>query len=365
MSALSVRKRAPSVTAPASAPHGAPRAIAHAVVSNADSRDLSVFRLDAEGGLTLVDTVPVEGTAMPLALSPERTRLYVALRSTPYRVLSFALDRRSGALRRLGEAPLPDSMAYLSTDRTGRFLFAASYGGGLVSVNAIDADGVAGDVRQVVATGPKSHSIVSTPDNRHVYAAVLGDDAWLRFAFDPVTGRLGEPAARTVALPARSGPRHAVFSADGRLAYLIDELDGGLHVVACDGDAASPPAERIVQTVSILPDGFDTLDGPWGAELRMTPDGRFLYASERRSSTLAGYRIEPATGHLSRIGTWPAEPHPRGFGIDPSGRYLIAAGQLSHRLRVYRIGAADGGLTPLGVHRAGDNPNWVEIVAID
>ncbi|MBN3724733.1 lactonase family protein [Burkholderia sp. Ac-20379] len=337
----------------------AAQAATYAYVSNADSGTISVLRLDTgTGAVTPVDTVPVNGTVMPMTLSPDHLRLYAGVRSQPYRVLSFAVNPLDGHLAELGQAPLANSMPFLSTDLTGRWLFSASYDGALLAVNAIGADGVAGAVRQTIPTGPKAHAILPAPDNRTVFASVLGADAWLKLGFDAGTGELTLDPKPAYALPPKSGPRHFRFSPDQRFIYLIDELDGKLHVLAFDRehDRVKP-----VQTVSIVPPGFGNAT-PWGADLHLTPDGRFLYASERTSSTLATWRVDRATGHLTRIATTPTEKQPRGFAIDPSGRYLLAVGQLSTSLRTYRIDARNGALTPLGETPVGKGANWVEIV---
>ncbi|WP_133645904.1 lactonase family protein [Paraburkholderia flava] len=337
-------------------------AATYAYVSNADSRDISVFSVDtSDGKLTNVETVPVDGTVMPMALSPDHHRLYAALRSTPYRVVSFAIDPLNGKLIELGRAPLAESMAYVSTDATGRYLFSASYGGNLLAVNAIGSNGVAGDVLQTIKTGPMAHAIRLSPSGRYAFASVLGADAWLRLPFDASTGKLTENADPAYRLPEKSGPRHFVFSANGRFAYLIDELDGKLHVLSL---THSDDTVKPIQVISILPEHFSG-DKPWGADVHLTPDGRFLYASERTSSTLAVYRVDPASGKLTRIGTYPTEKQPRGFNIDPSGRYLLAVGQLSPTMSVYRIEPKSGHLEAIGKYPVGKGANWVEIVTYD
>lgn len=337
----------------------ATQAATYAYVANADSADISVFRLDqASGALAPVQTLAVGGTVMPMALSPDHHALYAALRSKPYQVLTLAINPADGRLTLRKSSPLAESMAYLSTDHTGRYLFSASYGGNLLAVNNIDANGVVGEVRQIIKTGPMAHAIKSAPDNRYVFASVLGADAWLRLKLDAKSGQLQPDPAPAYALPAKSGPRHFVFSPDQRFAYLIDELDGKLHVLAFDPvtDTAKPR-----QTVSILPPDFRG-DKPWGADLHLTPDGRFLFASERTSSTLAAFRVNKKSGQLTRIGTWPTEKQPRGFNIDPSGRYLLAVGQLSTQMSVYRIDSHSGALKTIGQYPVGHNPNWIEMV---
>ena len=340
----------------------AAEAATYAYVSNADSGSISVLRLDtASGALTPVETVEAGGTVMPMALSPNHLWLYAGIRSQPYRVLSFALNPLDGRLTELGSAPLAHSMPYLSTDATGRYLFSASYDGNLLAVNTIGADGLVGPVRQTVPTGPKAHAILPAPDNRVAFASVLGADAWLRLRFDAGTGELTLDDAPAYALPPKSGPRHFRFSPDQRFVYLIDELDGKLHVLAFDRehDRVKP-----VQTVSILPPGFGA-QTPWGADLHLTPDGRFLYASERTSSTLATWRVDRASGRLTRIAPTPPAQQPRGFAIDPSGHYLLAVGQLSTSLRVYRIDTRSGALAPLGEAPVGKGANWIEMVDFD
>ena len=113
-------------------------------VSHAESGDIHVLQLEeASGALQTLQQVEVGGTVMPLALSPDRRVLYAARRSEPLAVLSFAIDAKRGVLSLLGEAPLPHSMACITTDRSGRWLFSASYGGNLVAVSPIGAEGMA------------------------------------------------------------------------------------------------------------------------------------------------------------------------------------------------------------------------------
>lgn len=328
-------------------------------VSNSDSEDISVFRIDdQEGVLAAVQTVPVGGKIMPMALSPDRRRLYAALRSQPWCVVSFAIDPLDGRLAELGRAPLAASMAYIATDAAGRYLLGASYGDNLLAVNRIGNDGVGGEVQQIVGTGPNAHAIRTSADNRFAFAALLGADQLLRLDFDASTGQLAERATPAWTLPPGSGPRHFVFSADERFVYLLGELDGKLHALTFD---RTHGAVEPMQSVSILPPDFHG-GQPWGADLHLTPDGRFLYASERRSSTLAAFRVDAATGQLARIGTWDAPRQPRGFNIDPSGRYLFAVGELSPAMSVYRIDAQTGALCETGQCAVGKGANWVEVV---
>ncbi|MBY8857911.1 beta-propeller fold lactonase family protein [Nocardia sp. CA2R105] len=328
-------------------------------VSNAGSAEISVLRLEDDGALKPVQTVDTAGAVMPLTTGPGHRHLYASLRSEPYSVVCYEIDSGTGELTEQARVRLPDNMAYLSTDRHGRFLFAASYSGNVVSVNPIGPDGIVGSEPSVVlATPPHAHSVVVDPSNRYLFAASLGGDVLLQYLFDQVTGVpiLNVPP-RVPTLPG-AGPRHLVFHPDGRWVYVANELDGTVGGYEFDtGTGCLTP----IGTYSAIP---EECAEPWAAEVRLTPDGRYLYVSERRSSTLAGFRVAADTGALEPLGHTATETCPRGFDIDPSGRYLLAAGQESDALTVHAIDPDTGALTICGRQELGRDPNWVEIVEL-
>ncbi|MGQ2994910.1 lactonase family protein [Variovorax sp.] len=327
-------------------------------VANADSQEISVLALDRDKGtLAPVQTLAVGGTVMPMAVSHDKRLLYAALRSQPFRVATLAIDAATGRLQKLGEAPLADSMANIDLDASGRWLFAASYQGGKISVNAIGKDGTVGAIQQLVQTAPNAHAIHADANNRFVLATSLGGDNLSAWRFDAEKGLLSPndpPLTRTAA---QAGPRHFVWDRAQRHLYLLDELDAALHVYAWDAERGTLKLE---QSTTTLPAGF--AGKPWAADLHLTPDGRHLYASERTSSTLSAFRVDAASGRLQPLGQTPTEKTPRGFAIDSSGRYLIAAGQESHGLTLHTIDPATGALGTAQRLAVGKNPNWIEIV---
>src|SRR5262249_51849132 len=159
-------------------------------------------------------------------------------------------------------------------------------------------------------------------------------------------------------LKPKAGPRHFVYHPNGKLVYVIGELDGTVYVF--DYNAATGDLKQ-KQAISARPPGFT--GKPSAADLHIKPERKFLYGSERTSSTLAGFSVDPAAGTLTAIGSVPTEKQPRGFNIDSTGRYLLAVGQLSHGLSSYSIDPASGKLTKLKEYPMGKNPNWSESVA--
>jgi 6-phosphogluconolactonase len=250
-------------------------------------------------------------------------------------------------------------MAYISTDNTDRWLLSASYPGHMLSVSPIDDDGVAGDAHEMLPAGRNAHAIRADASNRFVLNTSLGDDIVQQHRFDAATGALTPNDPSSVEVRPGAGPRHFVFHRDGRHVYLLNELDGSVYVF--DYDAATGTlSER--QIVDARPPGFT--DKPSAADLHETPDGRFLYASVRTSSTLAAFAIDPETALLTPAGHFDMPRQPRGFQIDPSGHYLLCAGQLSHTLAVYAIDAESGALEKLSEQSMGQGPNWIEVVSL-
>jgi len=126
-----------------------------------------------------------------------------------------------------------------------------------------------------------------------------------------------------------------------------------------------PGAPRVPVGSSNAAPPRNTDNDIWAADIHMTPNGRFLYISERTGSTLEGFSVDGASGQLVRLGSTPTERQPRGFAIDPSGKFLVASGEKSDTLSVYAIDQASGALQLLNRYPAGKGANWVEIVGFD
>lgn len=329
-------------------------------VSCSDTCDIAILAFDTQtGAARLTGRVKVPGAdaspgSLPLAVSPDGRVLYAGLRTPPYPVTSFAIGP-GGSLSAIGRGVLADSMCYLTVDTTGRALLSASYPGAKIAVNPIGRDGVAGDPSQVIATPPKAHCAVLDPANRFLSVASLGGDAILSQAFDAATLRLAPAVTIVARTRPGAGPRHIVFGQGGRILYVVNELDGSIGVFARDA-ATGALAER--QTVSLLAAGVTEAAS---ADIHLTPDGRYLYASERLSHTLSGFAVDPADGTLTPCCRVASEETPRGFRIAPGGRFLLCAGMTSGRLGIYAIGA-DGSLARQGAVDVGIGANWVEIV---
>jgi len=373
-----------AVTALASLAGGAPvLAGTFVYVSNAEDGDIGVYSMQPDGALSQQARAPAAKVVMPMAVSPDRRFLYAAVRSKPYSVHAYSIDRATGALKPLSVSPLAESFPYISLDKTGRFLFGAAYGAHLISVNAIDAEGrVAPEPLQVIPVGRNAHSIRIDESNKFVYVPTLGSDAIFQFAFDAKSGRLTSNTPSIALMKASTGPRHFITSPDNKFVYLLSELVGTVTTLALD---AKTGLLTEVSTVSGLPP--DSKLGPgaprgavgapggppprntdndiWAADIHMTPNGKFLYITERTSNTLAAFGVDAATGKLTYLGSTPTEKQPRGFAIDPKGRFLIASGEKSETISVYSIDPASGALKLLQKYPAGKGANWVEIVSFD
>jgi len=235
----------------------------------------------------------------------------------------------------------------------------------------------------VILTGENAHSIRSDLTNKFVYATNLGSSQILQFKFDAASGKLTENDPSLIKTPAGNGPRHMAFSPDNKYLYVVNELSG--NVAQFSIDAAKGTLTELGYTGSVPSDsgllpglareamstsassGANTKavgdDKPriWAADLQITPNGKFLYASERTGSKIALLRIAADSGRLSYVTNYATETQPRGIRIDPTGNFLVASGEKSDRLSVYRINQSDGTLTQVGRYPVGHDANW-EIV---
>ena len=341
-------------------------------VAAAEARTIDVFGLDQQTGvLTPLGSCPAGANVMPMALGPDRRHLYASIRSEPLRVASFAIDPSTGLLREAASAPLPANMPYISTALDGRLLLAASYASAVAAVLPIDLDGcVRSAATQTLPTGPNAHAILTDRSGRFVFVPCLGSDVVMRYRLDAAAGRLEPLDPPTIALPSGFGPRHLRLSADNQTLFVLGEFTGGIARLAFDARTGSLSLAGVTPTVApgagLRPGRYGEADRTgaiWAADLQITPDGRFFYATERTGGTIAVLAV--AGDALRLLGHHATEAQPRGIGIDPSGRFLVASGERSDRIASYAIDQASGALSLISRAPVGAGANWVEIATLD
>ena len=355
-------------------------------VSNAQDGNIDAYVMDTgTGALTPIGKAEAAKLVMPMTVSPSKKHLYAVVRSQPTRVLTYAIDPATGALTQKASAPLPDSMPYVSTDHTGRYLFTASYGGDKLAVSPIGENGlVEAEAIQVIATGRNAHAILPDRSNKFVYATTLGANQVLQFIFDSKTGKLTANEPASVSPEPGHGPRHMAFSPDNKNLYVLNELSGHVTQYAVDGGKGTltlvesissvPPEAGLVWGAPQAPAGTtpataaaapkDDKPKVWAADIQITPNGKFLYSTERTSNKIALFTVTAETGKLAYVTNFATEAQPRGIKIDPSGQYLVASGEKSDRLSVYKIDQSTGKLGEPSRYPVGNGANWVEIVDV-
>jgi len=358
---------------------GTANAATYVYVSNAEDGNIGVYTMENDGTLRPGDRIEAGKLVMPMSVSPDKRFLYAAVRTKPYTVVTYAIDRKTGALKQLSKAPLADSFPSICVDRTGRYLLGASYGGHKVSVNAIDKNGKVSDPLQVIPTAFNAHCIIVDKTNRYVFVPHLGSDQIFQFGFDAKTGKLMANTPPIFQMKAGTGPRHIIISGDNKFAYLLSEMVGTVTTLSLDQKTGLlsevsqasilPPDSKLKPGVPRAPAGEgetprDVSNDIWASDLHLTPDGKFLYAAERTSSTLGTFSVDAATGKLTYLASTPTEKQPRGFRIHPNGKYMVVSGELSDTISSYAI-ETNGALKLLGQYPTGKDSNWVEIVSFN
>lgn len=345
--------------------------------TGASCKGIGRYRFDLASGQIQPRPLEVIETDNPswLTLSADGRRLFAVNENGPAsadpvgRASSFALARGQAASRRLSQAnSLGDDPAHASVSRDGRYLFVANYSGaqspgGTLSVLPIDREGRlqagvqvlthrASQVDRERQLGPHVHAVVPAPDGRYVLAADLGADKVYVYRYDPARSAERPLLAATTAsvdLPPGSGPRHLLFDASGRHAYLTLEMTGELVVFDYDDGRLTP-----VQTVAMDP---GRRDGNAAAALHLSSDGRFLYASNRgEDNHIAVYEVDAANGRLTAVQRRSTEGRgPREFALSPDGRYVVVGNQHSNTLVVIARDPLSG--------RLGETVQTMEVVS--
>jgi 6-phosphogluconolactonase len=314
---------------------------------------IHVYQLDPwTGALTLLHTQ--DGVPKPsyLTMARDGRTLYATNELVDGDgVSAFAVDATTGALRFLNRVASGGAEpAHLSVDPTAGWLLVANYTGGTIAALPITSDGrlrEASDVVQHIGSGPHPtrqqgahpHMIVTDPDGGYVLVPDLGQDAVLAYKLQ--AGRLIAQPDRGGRLPAGAGPRHLAFAAGGKHAFVINELDSRIAVMACSNGRLTQQ-----QIISTLPDSFAAESTT--AAVVVHPSGSFVYGSNRGHDSVAAFAIEP-DGRLISLGQTPTGGRtPRDINIDPSGSILLAANQDSDTITTFRIDNRTGALEPTG-----------------
>jgi 6-phosphogluconolactonase len=227
---------------------------------------------------------------------------------------------------------------HIALDKTGKWVFTGNYTGGSVGVLPVMPDGTVGEATQTIqhfGSGPNPdrqekphvHSVNVSPDNKNLFVADLGTDEVVNYAFDAKIGKLKE--SQRIKLTAGSGPRHFTFHPTLPFAYVIQELTGKVTLFSYTNERL-----KTIEEVSTLPDGFSGKNSC--ADIHISPDGRFLYGSNRFFDTLVTFSIDQKTGQLKQLEQTSVEGKtPRNFGISPDGKILLVANQDSDDITIF------------------------------
>lgn len=328
--------------------------------TNGKSKGIYIYKFNSDSGtLKLVSVTENVENPSYLAFHPNKKNVYSVNEnggSKPGEVSSFVFDEATGNLRFLNKQPSGgDHPCYISVDKTGKYLLVGNYSGGTLSALPIKADGSLQPFSQSVKHEGQGvnkqrqekahvHSTVLSPDQHFLMVPDLGIDKVVVYAFDankqePFIGKTD----LSVSVDPGSGPRHITFHPSLPYAYLVEELSGTVRSFGyTDGKLTE------IQTISSHPADFKGQKG--SADIHISPDGRFLYASNRGdANSIAVYSIDRASGKLSLSGIQSAMGiHPRNFMIDPTGKYLLVANRDSNHIVIFKRNMQTGLLTPNG-----------------
>jgi 6-phosphogluconolactonase len=336
--------------------------------TNGKSKGIYIYRFNLSKG-TVSPVSITENVENPsyLAIHPNGKTVYAVNENggaKPGELSSFSFDQKTGKLKFLNKQPTGgDHPCYVSIDKTGKWAAVANYSGGNLAVFPINSDGSLAPHAQLIqhegrGADPKRqekahvHSTVFSPDNKFLMVQDLGLDKIVVYKFDATKKEpLTHDSTLDTKVDAGSGPRHLAFHPTRPFAYVIEELSGTVRAFSVSGGKLTA-----IQSLSSHPPGFNGQKG--SADIHVSPDGGFLYASNRGSSnTIAIYKIHDENGTLSTIGFQSTMGvHPRNFMMDPVGRYLLVANRDSNNIVIFKRDMQKGTLYAAGAPVEVPNP---------
>ena len=322
-------------------------------------QDITCFEFDSKSGELKKLSASVGGkNPSYLAFHPNGKYLYSCNENNPEgKVTAFSINPADGSLTKLSEAssagPGP---CHVYVHPSGKWVFSANYTGGTIGVLPIKEDGSVGEPVQKLAPGAKSHEMMCDASGKHVFAPCLGANIVTQFNFDEKTGQLTPNTPPSIELPAGAGPRHITFAPGEANAYITNELD--LTVTACAYDNAKGLL-TILNTQTQLP--VPKEKGWSSAHVVVTPNGKFVYTSNRGHNSISIFKRDPDKGTLTLTANENGGGDvsvPRDFTLDPSGSYMLVANQHTSTVTVFRCNADTGALAKLNTIPVPNGPSF-------
>jgi 6-phosphogluconolactonase len=294
---------------------------------------INVYRVDPASGAWSHEQLLEIVNPSFLALDRAQRFLY-AVHSDLDEVSAYAIDKQTGRITALNRQSCGGkNPVHLSIDPTGRWIITANYAAGSVGVVPIEKDGTLGPRADLVTLqgepGPDRvrqasshpHEAVFDPSGRFFAVPDLGFDRIFVFRLDAASGKLAPNEPPFVATRKRAGPRHIAFHPEMPLAYVVNELASTVVTYRFD------PQRGSLQAIQILPSTPSSYTGELSsAEIAVTPNGRFVYASNRCNNSIVSFAVDRGAGTLTPIGWAPTHANsPRFFGLDPAAKFLYAA----------------------------------------
>lgn len=323
------------------------------------SKGIYHARFDSEKGkLTQPELAAEISNPGFLALHPNGQILYSTgtIDEEPS-VVAFRISRQNGqsTLSLLNSQPINDGgAAHLATDRSGKVLMSAQYGGGSTAIYPLKSDGSIGPQSKLIkhegGSGvvpgrqdkPHAHWVGTSPDNRFVFVPDLGMDKVVIYQLDPAKADLAPHGFGQN--PPGGGPRHMKFHTSGKFIYVLNELALSVTVFAYDAEKGMMTPIQTIPTVSEEQKAKEAFVS--ASEIRVHPSGKFVYAANRGHDTITAFRVDQTTGKLTLIEIEPIRGGwPRNFNVDPTGKWLLAAGRDSNTIAVFAIDPDSGELT--------------------
>lgn len=323
-----------------------------------------------------------------LAVSPDQKFVYSVAETSDGSVSAYRFDKKSGNLTKLNtQSSGGADPCHVSIDKTGKWVLVGNYSGGNLSILPVNADGSLGKATQTInheGKGPNAgrqekphvHSVNIAPNNSDIFVPDLGIDKIVTYSLDAKNGKLLAGKTPFTKVADGSGPRHFTIHPNGKFAYVIQELSSTVTGFNYASGKLTP-----FQTITTLAKDFKDKNKSFCADIHISPDGKFLYGSNRyvdagnkngafaatnSIDTIVQYSIDQKTGKLTYIGNEPVLGKiPRNFMITPNGKFALVANQETDNITIFKRDAKTGKITPTGKQIEVPVPVCLKMISVE
>ncbi|CAL4321236.1 6-phosphogluconolactonase [Buchnera aphidicola (Chaitophorus sp. 3695)] len=327
-------------------------------VSIPKKNTIEVFEFNSLKKIKKIQEIYTYNEIQPIKLSIQKKKLYAGIRNEA-QIITYDINH-NGLLKINNKIKTYGNPNHICIDQDEKYLFNSSYGNNSISCHLLDSNGIPKKIYKFKTKMLGCHASIIDKSNQFLFFTALKLNKIFIYNIENIN-KLFKTNTNILHHKKNFGPRHLAIHPNNKYLYVLNELNSTIIVWDIKKIIYNKDTDQYIQKINIIPVFFKK---KWAADIHITPCGLFLYASERATSTLSLFQINPNTGIIKFIKIYKTEKQPRSFNIDNKGKYLIVSGQKSNSVSIYSINKKNGFLNKKLNFLTMTEPLWIEILLL-